>query len=126
MSEIFNAEIGAYERAREIDLKDHSLTPEQRHEVNDNLGVAYGLAGQFDKSIALLEGAIKDDPEYGEYEYNLACDYSEKGDIDQALVHLKRAWALRSSFKFPDPREDSSFKRWLDDPAFRDAVGKMR
>jgi hypothetical protein len=38
-------------------------------------------------------------------------------NLDQALVHLKRAWAVRSSFKFPDPREDSSFNAgWMTRP----------
>ena len=115
----------AYEKARDLDHQSHELTPEQRHEVNDNLGVMYGLGKQFDKSIAVLEAAIKDDPQYGEYEYNLACDYSEKGDLDKALVHLQRAWELHSTFKFPDVMQDDSFKDWRDNPRFQEAVHKM-
>jgi tetratricopeptide (TPR) repeat protein len=117
--------ITAYEQARDLDLKDHSLTPGERHEVNDQLGVLYGLGKQFDKSIAVLEAAIKDDPNYGEYEYNLACDYSEKGDLNKALTHLQRAYDLRSTFKFPDPRQDDSFKQWLDNDKFKEAVSGM-
>lgn len=120
-----NPAIEAYERARELDLKDHQLTVEQRHDVNDNLGVFYGMGRQYEKSIAVLESAIKDDPEYGEYEYNLACDYSEQGDLDKALTHLKRAWELRNSFRFPDVMTDSSFRKWHNDPRFQEVAGKM-
>ncbi|HEY3929550.1 MAG TPA: hypothetical protein VGL89_14340 [Candidatus Koribacter sp.] len=116
----------AYEHARVLDAKTHELTPEQRRQVNDNLGVAYGMSHQYDKSIAVLEAAIKDDPKYGEYEYNLACDYSEQGDLDKALAHLNRAWELRNSFKFPDATKDDSFRRWKDDPRFQEAAGKTK
>ncbi len=115
----------AYEKARDLDLQSHELTPDQRREVNDNLGVIYGLTKQYDKSIAVLESAVKDDPQYGAYEYNLACDYSEKGDLDKALTHLQRAWELRGTFKFPDIMQDDSFKRWHDNPRFQEAAGKM-
>lgn len=117
--------IDAYEKARELDAKDHQLTTEQRREVNDNLGVFYGMGREYDKSIAVLESAIKDDPDYGSYEYNLACSYSEKGDLDAALKHLQRAWELRNSFHFPDVSTDSSFKRWRNDPRFKEVAGKM-
>jgi tetratricopeptide (TPR) repeat protein len=117
--------IEAYEHARELDLKDHQLTPEERRDVNDNLGVFYGMGREYDKSIAVLESAIKDDPDYGSYEYNLACSYSEKGDLEKALTHLERAWELRSSFKFPEVMKDSSFKRWRNDPRFQEVAGKM-
>jgi len=117
--------IAAYERARELDLADHQLTPDQRHDVNDNLGVLYGLAKQYDKSVSVLESAIKDDPAFGEYEYNLACDFSELGDLDKALTHLQRAYALRNTFKFPDPKEDDSFKQWRTNDRFTEAVSKM-
>jgi tetratricopeptide (TPR) repeat protein len=115
----------AYEKARELDAKDHQLTAEERHDVYNNLGIFYGMGREYDKSIAVLESAIKDDPDYGEYEYNLACSYSEKGDLDEALKHLQRAWELRNSFRFPDVTKDSSFKRWRNDSRFQELAGKM-
>ena len=117
--------IDAYEHARELDLKDRQLTTEERHDVNDNLGVFYGMGREFDKSIAILEAAIKEDPDYGEYEYNLACSYSEKGDLDKALAHLQRAWELRSTFKFPDVMKDNSFSRWHNNPRFQEVARQM-
>lgn len=117
--------IDAYEKARELDSKDHQLTTDERRDVNDNLGVFYGMGREYEKSIAVLESAIKEDPEYGSYEYNLACTYSEKGDLDQALKHLQRAWELRNSFRFPDVTKDSSFKRWRNNSTFQEVAGKM-
>ena len=117
--------IESYEKARELDLKDHQLTVEERRDVNNNLGVFYGMGREFGKSIAVLESAVKDDPEYGEYEYNLACSYSEQGDLDKAITHLKRAWELRNSFRFPDVNKDSSFKRWRNDPRFQEVARNM-
>jgi tetratricopeptide (TPR) repeat protein len=117
--------IEAYERARELDIKDHQLTVEERREVNDNLGIIYGMGHQYEKSIAVLESAINADPEYGAYEYNLACTYSEQGDLDKALTHLKRAWELRNSFQFPDVMNDDSFRRWHDDPRFQEVAREM-
>jgi tetratricopeptide (TPR) repeat protein len=117
--------IDAYEKARELDAKDHQLTTDERHDLYDALGVCYGMGREYDKSIAVLESAIKDDPNYGEYEYNLACSYSEKGDLDQAIKHLERAWELRSSFRFPDVTKDDSFKRWHNDSRFQEIASKM-
>jgi Tfp pilus assembly protein PilF len=117
--------IEAYEKARELDAQNHQLTPEERHDVYNNLGIFYGMGREYDKSIAVLESALKDDPDYGAYEYNLACTYSEKGDLDHALQHLQRAWELRNSFRFPDVTKDTSFKRWRNDPKFQEIAGKM-
>lgn len=117
--------LAAYERAHDLDLKQHLLTEEERHEVYNQLGVIYGLSHDYEKSIAILQEGMKDDPNYGEYEYNIACDYSEKGDLDTALEHLKHAWALRATFQFPDVMKDSSFTRWHDDPRFQKVAGTM-
>ena len=115
----------AYGHARDIDLKDHSLTQEQRREVYGNLSYVLGTTGEHDKSIVILEAALKEDPNFGTYEYNLACNYSEQGDLDKALAHLKRAWELRDTFKFPDVTRDSSFVRWRNDPNFQRAAKQM-
>jgi tetratricopeptide (TPR) repeat protein len=119
------AALDAYEHARDLDLKDRQLTLGGRRGVLFGIGLIYGMQHEYDKSIAVLESAIKDDPDYGPYEYNLACAYSEKGDLDQALIHLQRSWDLRDTFKFPDVTKDSSFKRWLNNPRFQEVAGKM-
>jgi tetratricopeptide (TPR) repeat protein len=81
------------------------------------------------KAKTIFEEAIQRDPDYALFRYNLACTYAEMGDLDNALVHLQEAWKrrrnLREGERFPDPRQDSSFKRYRDDPKFQDAVRDM-
>ncbi len=114
-----------FARMRDLDSKNHSLTQEQRREGMDMYGVTLARTKRYDEAIEVYTAAIKDDPDFGQFEYNLACTYSEQGNLDKAIPHLKRAWTLRNTFRFPDPRQDSSFKRWLDDPRFQKAVENM-
>jgi hypothetical protein len=50
-------------------------------------------------------------------------------DLDSAIEHLREAWNRRKNLaegeRFPDPRQDSSFKRFLSDKRFQDAVRDM-
>jgi len=117
--------VEAYTQARELDFKDHSLALDRRRVVNNNLAYVLASTKEYEKSIAVLEPSIKDDPEYGAYVYNLACDYSEMGDLDKALTLLKHAWELRDSFVFPNILVDSSFGRWRNDPRFQQATRAM-
>lgn len=115
----------AFERMAELDKANQSLDRELRRQGMSMYGEALARNRQFEKAIELFETVMKDDPGYGGYEYNLACVYSEQGKLEKALPHLKKAWELRSSFDFPDPRKDSSFRQWLDDPRFEEAVRNM-
>ena len=60
------------------------------------------------------------------YNYNLACVYAELHDLDAALPYLAKSWehrdTLPSYIKYPDPRADNSFKPYLNDPRFKEAV----
>jgi len=124
----------AWSKARDLDDKNRNdetkrLGRAQRNILLDSLGVAQGQAGQIDAAIETYTAAIKEDPEYAFFEYNLACAYAEKHNLDRALAHLKRAWTLRdnipSGSRFPDPRKDDSFKRYWNDPQFLDVVENM-
>jgi tetratricopeptide (TPR) repeat protein len=118
-----------WQKARELDDKHKQLTPQQRHEVLDGLGVSLALGGNIDRSMAVYREAIKEDPEYPLYYYNLACGYAEKGDLDGALPQLQKAWELRDNLpsgqRFPDVHKDSSFERYVGNPKFEDAVRNM-
>lgn len=45
------------------------------------------------------------------------------------MQELQAAWKLRKNLgeneRFPDPRQDSSFKKYLNDPKFQEAVQNM-
>ncbi len=91
--------------------------------------MATALGGNLRKAKTIFEEAIQRDPEYALYRYNLACTFAEMGDLDTALVHLQEAWKRRRNLaegeRFPDPRQDSSFKRYLNDARFEDTVRDM-
>ena len=117
------------QKARELDDKRKQLTAQQRHDVLDGLGVALALDGNLDRSMSVYREAIKEDPDYPLYHYNLACGYAENGDLDAALPELQKAWELRenlpSGMRFPDVHKDSSFERYIGNPKFEDAVRNM-
>jgi hypothetical protein len=55
--------------------------------------------------------------------------YAEKKQLEPALQNLREAWKRRSNLPsgeaFPDPRKDPSFKEYLNDRRFQDAVREM-
>jgi Tfp pilus assembly protein PilF len=125
----FNAAADEYAAAIKADAAQKQLSDDEARQVNDQFGVATAMAGNLPKAKGIFEDAIKADPDYPLYRYNLACTFAEMGDLDNALVHLKAAWARRRNLaegeSFPDPRQDSSFKKYRDDPRFQDAVRNM-
>jgi len=129
MAEKYSSAAEEWEKARKLDDAHKQLTPQQRHNVLDGLGVSLALDGDIDRSMAVYRDAIKEDPDYPLYHYNLACGYAEKSDLDRALPELQKAWELRdnlpSGMRFPDPHKDSSFERYVGNQKFEDAVRNM-
>lgn len=119
----------AYEKARELDNKKRQLEREQRRDLLDQLGLSYAYARKWDKAEKVYKAAVEEDPEYPIYEYNLSCVYAEKGDLDTALQHLKRAWEFKDNMPegqpFPDARTDDSWREFWEHPKFKDAVRDM-
>jgi tetratricopeptide (TPR) repeat protein len=70
-----------------------------------NLGVALVAAGQLDAAILAFQRAAELDPKEGER--HLANALFDKGDMDQALIHARRAVAARA-----------------DDPGAHDVLGR--
>lgn len=82
------------------------------------------------KAKALFEWAITQEPEYPMFYYNLACAFAEMGNRDQTLKNLRLAYKYKGNMisgeNFPDPKEDSSFSKYLQDKEFSAELGKMR
>ncbi len=112
--------------AVELDDKFHNFNDDQRRQLNDDQAVSYALAGYLDQARDMYLKAIAKDPDYAMYNYNLACVYAELNDLNSALPYLKKSWehrnTLPSGMKYPDPRADNSFKPYLNDPKFQEAV----
>ena len=120
----FSDAVPEYEKARELATSAQISQQDLRH-LNDQLGVADIVAGNFDKAIEVYQSAIAKDPDYPPYYYNLACAFAGKGDLDQALGDLREAYARRDKWPqgqtFPSPRRDPSFKRYIGDEKFEKA-----
>lgn len=118
-----------YTAALDLDAKQNSLSDEDKLRVTDSQGVAYAESGNLPRAREIYDTAIKQNPEYPLFYYNLACVYAEMHQLDPALDNLKKAWDLRDKMpegqRFPDPRKDTSFGGYLKDPRFQDAVRNM-
>jgi Tfp pilus assembly protein PilF len=125
----FGAASDEYAAALKINDTQKQLGEDEVRQVTDQLGVSTAMGGNLPKAKNIFEEAIQRDPDYALFRYNLACTYAEMGDLDTAILHLQEAWKRRRSLaegeRFPDPRQDSSFKRYLDDPRFQEAVREM-
>jgi Tfp pilus assembly protein PilF len=125
----YNSAAEEYAAALKLDETQKQLSEDEARQIRDQFGVSFALAGNLPKAKEIFQEAIKRDPDYALYRYNLACTFAEMGDLDTAIVHLKEAWERRKNVaegeRFPDPRQDSSFKKYLNDARFQDAVRNM-
>ncbi len=121
--------IAPYEKALDSERTGRRLSLEQRRILVDQLAIAYGMSGNLKKAHALLEDAIRKDPDYPLNYYNLACAFAEEGNKGAMLTNLSLAFqrkgnALRGE-QMPDPRTDSSFKKYVQDEDFVKLMKKL-
>ena len=125
----YSQAVGPYEKARELEKTGKTLSDEQRRILTDQLAMAYGISGQLKQANALLHEAIKQDPGYPLNYYNLACAYAEEGNKREVLTNLSLAFEHKDHVlkgeKIPDPRSDSSFQKYLQDPDFIQLMNKL-
>ncbi len=112
-----------YRQAYNIDKKTGELDYVSWTILTDNLGMAYGLNGDLDKSITLYKEAIQINPEYPMFFYNIACTYAEKGNELKAIDNLNKAYFYRKNMLpgekyLPDPFTDNSFRNMLKNKDF--------
>ena len=111
-----------YQRSLDAQQAAPLLNDQMWHVLVDNLGMAYGMSGDLPHAKQVFEAAIAKDPQYPLFEYNLACYYGEKNDLENAITHLKRAFELRANVlpgeKMPDPLQDDSFQRFRNNEQF--------
>ena len=125
----FDSAAAEYLKARALDDKQKKLSRADRNLLLDGLGLSQAQGRHYDEAIVTYKAALAEDAEYALFEYNLACTFAMKGDLDSALPHLTKSWELRDSLpngtQFPDPRKDDSFKRYWNDSRFKEAVENM-
>jgi len=127
--EKYTESVVPYEKARELEKNGSKLTSDQHRILVDQLVMAYGISGDLKKARAILEDAIRQDPEYPLNYYNLACAFAEEGDKSKALANLSLAFQHKDSVlkgeKMPGPRTDSSFQKYVRDDDFIKLMKKL-
>lgn len=126
----FKRAIGPYSKALELEKREPSLSKTFLRVLIDNLGMAYGLTGDLDNAKETFEYGLSRDAQYPLFYYNLACTYAEMNDLDNAIVFLKRAFEYKDNQnpgeRMPDPKKDDSFRRFLKDKRFQDALREIK
>lgn len=111
VTQTYDAAAIYYQRALDTLPPDTPLTVKRL--VTDQLAMSYGISGQLKQSRTVNEAAIKTDPDYPLYYYNLACADAEQGHADAARMHLQQAFDRKANTlpgeSLPDPTKDDSF-----------------
>jgi tetratricopeptide (TPR) repeat protein len=118
-----------YQKVLDAEKKSRTLKQDAWRVLVDNLGMCYGMTGKLEQAKEIFEYGIGEDPQYPMFHYNLACTYSEMGDLNAALSCLEKAIKYRANMikgeKLPDPRKDESFRKYAKDPGFLKVAKKF-
>ena len=121
--------IAPYQQALDREKQTRTLDQSLWRVLIDNLGMAYGISGDLKKAKQTFEYGLEKDPKYPMFHYNMACTYGEMNDPDNALVYLKQAFEHKQNMikgeKFPDPWTDSSFRRFMNNDKFVNALREI-
>jgi tetratricopeptide (TPR) repeat protein len=122
--------IAPYQKAFELEKAEPQLDRILWRSLIDNLGTAYGMTGHLKEAKAIYEEGIQADPTYPMFHYNLACTFAEMNDLDHAMQSLKTAFRHRKNQNsggdvMPDPRQNSSFQRFMKNETFRNLVNDL-
>jgi hypothetical protein len=119
-----------YQKVLDLEKQKRVLSPTTFRVLVDNLGMSYGLTGNLPKAKETFEYGIAQDPEYPLFYYNLACTYGEMGKMDESLDQLRLAYKYKANMiageSFPDPLKDDSFRNFVKEKRFVDAVRAMQ
>jgi tetratricopeptide (TPR) repeat protein len=118
----YDEAIAAYRDALEADRRLRVLGRDELRIVINNIGISYGESGQLATARDWFAQAVRDDGEFPLLYYNLACAFAEVGNLNGALDNLRAAWKRRGNMIegefLPDPRLDTSFGPFHNEPRF--------
>lgn len=122
MQKKYGDAVGPFEKARDLEANGMKLNSDQHRILLDQLVISLGESGDLKKVHALLDEAIRQDPDYPLNYYNLACAYAGEGDKAKMLASLSTAFQHKDHVlkgeQMPDPRTDDSFQNYVHDPDF--------
>ena len=122
--------IPPYQKAFDLERAQPELDRTLWRVLIDNLGMAYGMTGHLKEAKTTFEQGIQADPTYPMFHYNLACTFAEMNDLDHTMQSLNTAFRYRKNQNpgeagMPDPRQDSSFQRFMKNVSFRNLVNDL-
>ncbi len=125
----YKTAINNYQKVVDHEKLRRSLRLDKWRIVVDNLGMAYGITGDLEKSMETYNYGISNDPTHPNFHYSLACTYAEMKKLDLAIESLKTAYSYKSNViqgeTMPDPRTDDSFSSYLSDEKFARALKEL-
>ncbi len=122
--------IPPYQKAFDLEKVEPQLDRNLWRVLIDNLGMAYEMTGRLKEAKATFQQGIQADPTYPMFHYNLACTFAEMNDLDHAMQSLTIAFRHRKNQNpadkgMPDPRQNSSFQRFMKNETFRNLVNDL-
>jgi len=122
--------IPPYQKAFELEKVEPQLDRNLWRALIDNLGMAYGMTGHLKEARSTFEQGIQADPTYPMFHYHLARTFAEMNDLEHAMQSLATAFRYRKNQNpgekgMPDPRQDSSFQRFMKNETFRNLVNDL-
>lgn len=125
----YSEAIPCYQQALNLYDNDKAMPKALWFVLVDQLGMSYGISGDAENAKKIYNTAIAKEPEYPMFYYNLACAYAESNDIDGAVSNLKLAYKYKKNMlqgeTLPDPREDSSFKKYINTDKFKESLKQI-
>jgi tetratricopeptide (TPR) repeat protein len=119
-----------YEKALTLEKQRRTLSQNYFRVLVDNLGMSYGISGKLPQAKATFEYGISQESEYPMFYYNMACTYGEMGKMNDAIAQLRLFYKYKANMipgeSLPDPMQDDSFRYFVDNKSFVDAVREMQ
>lgn len=129
ISQDYRGAIAPYEAALDMEKKLPRLSTNYWRVLVDNLAMAYGISGDLDHSEQTYDYGLSKDPTYPGFYYGMACVWAERNNMDKAMENLQKAFSFKAnvipSETVPDPRQDDSFQRFMENERFRKFVNSL-
>jgi tetratricopeptide (TPR) repeat protein len=118
-----------YQMALDLEKEYPNLEKKYLYVLIDNLGMSYGISGNYKKAEDIFKYGLAVDSTYPMFYYNLACTYAETDNLEKCIENLKAAFRYKQNMmvgeKIPDPKEDSSFNKFLNNEEFKKALDEI-
>lgn len=125
----YQGAIAPYQAALDLEEKQPQLSKNDWRVLVDNLGMAYGITGDLDHSEKIYQYGIGLDPTFPNFYYSMACVYAGRGNMDETMDYLRKAFSLKANVlpgeSMPDPAKDDSFQQFMSNGKFRDFVKSL-